>query len=65
MKIILILSIPIAWYLSGLLADGYILRKKYTKLQKEYDETWNELNQYINYIGDEFNRAREEGTLDG
>ncbi len=65
MKIILILSIPMAWYLSGLLADGYILRKKYKELQKEYDETWNELNQYINYIGDEFNRAREEGTLDG
>lgn len=59
------LSIPIAWYLSGLLADGYILRKKYKELQKEYDETWNELNQYINYIGDEFNRAREDGTLNG
>lgn len=65
MEIILILSIPMAWYLSGLLADGYILRKKYKELQKEYDETWNELNQYINYIGDEFNRVREEGTLDG
>lgn len=65
MKIILMLSIPIAWYLSGLLADGYILRKKYKELQKEYDETWNELNQYINYIGDEFNRAREDGTLNG
>ena len=52
-----------AWVISGYAADGYALRRKYNELVKELDEVSQELELYINYIGDEFQAAQERGEI--
>lgn len=52
-----------AWVISGYAADGYVLRRKYNELVKELDEVSQELELYINYIGDEFQAAQERGEI--
>ena len=60
---LLIFLFAAAWIVSGYAADGYALRKKLVEVQKGLDEVSQELELYINYIGDEFQAAQERGEV--